>query len=217
MSTTAPGHVDRPVTERTDFGGLTVEWDTRIQRPRPWTLEQALWAAELLPSSPPGPVLDLCCGAGQIGLRAVVGSKRRLVCVDVDPVAASYVAKNASAAGMGTRTEIRLGGVEAVLLPQERFPLVLADPPCVAHQHVGRYSDDPLLAIDGGSDGMDTVRICVVALELHLAAGGVALLQLGSRAQADMVAALVLGGRLEPVEVRELEGGIVLRLDAQDG
>ena len=75
---------------------------------------------------------------------------------------------------------------------------------------------------------MDTIRICVVA-ELHLEVGGVALLQLGSPTQADMVAELVRGGRLEAVEVRELEGGpesgpesgperaILLRLDARDG
>ena len=216
MNAAATEHVERPVIERTDFGGLTVEWDERVQRPRAWTMHQALWAAELLPSVPPGPVLELCCGAGQIGLRAVMGSKRRLVCVDIDPVAASYVAKNARAAGMGPRTEIRLGGIDTVLLAQERFPFVIADPPCVPALHTGRFPDDPLLAIDGGSDGMDTIRICLIALELHLAAGGAALLQLGSPAQADQVAELVRGGRLEAVETREIEDGVVLRLDAHD-
>ncbi len=209
-------HVDRSLAERTDFGGLAIEWDERVLRPRAWTVQQSLWAAELLSSLPPGPVLELCCGAGQIGLRAALNTDRRLVCVDVDPVAASYAAKNAIAAGMGARTEIRLGGIEAVLLPHERYPLVIADPPWVPGAHTGRFPDDPLLAIDGGSDGMGVIRICVVALELHLAAEGVALLQLGTTAQAEQVAELVGGGRLEATEVREFERGVVLRLDAHD-
>jgi methylase of polypeptide subunit release factors len=103
-----------------------------------------------------------------------------------------------------------------VLLPGERFPLVIADPPWVPGGHTGRFPDDPLLAIDGGSDGMDVIRICVLALELHLAAQGVALLQLGSSAQAEQVAELVRGGRLQAAEVREFERGVVLRLDAHD-
>jgi release factor glutamine methyltransferase len=214
MDTAATEHLDRPVTGRTDFGGLTVEWDERLQRPRPWALQLALWAAELLSSVPPGPVLELCSGAGHVGLRALMGSARRLVCVDADPVAASYVAKNATAAGMGRQTEIRLGGIESVLLPQERFPLVIAHPPAAPTQHTDRFPGAPLRVIDAGSDGIDIVRICVIALELHLAIGGVALVQLGSPTQAAQVAELVSGGRLAAVETRELARGVVLRLDA---
>ena len=73
--------LDRP-ERRTPFGGLDISWDARVLEPREWTLEQSLWAASILDDVPAGPVLELCCGAGQIGLRAVVGSDRRLVCVD---------------------------------------------------------------------------------------------------------------------------------------
>ena len=217
MDLADPQHIDRSEAERTDFGGLTIEWDERVLQPRAWTVGQSLWAAELVSSVPPGPVLELCCGAGQIGLLAVRNADRRLVCVDVDPVAASYAARNASAAGMGARTEIRVGGVDAVLLPRERFPLVIADPPWVPAADTGRFPADPLLAIDGGGDGTDVIRICVLTLELHLATEGVALLQLGSTAQAEQVGEMVRGGRLRAAEVREFEGGVVLRLDAHDG
>ena len=70
-------------------------------RPRAWTENQSRWAAELLPGAARrATVLELCSGAGQIGLLAVAGSERRLVCVDVNPVAAEYTRRNASAAGL---------------------------------------------------------------------------------------------------------------------
>ena len=63
--------------------------------PREWTQTQALWANDLLAVVPPGPVLELCSGVGHLGLLAVHGTDRRLVCVDVDPVACAYAVDNA--------------------------------------------------------------------------------------------------------------------------
>ena len=156
-------------------------------RPRSWTENQSLWAAELLPSLPAGTVLELCSGAGQIGLLAVAGSGRRLVCVDMNPVAAEYIAANAVAAGLRNRVEIRLGRIDDALAPRERFPLIIADPPWVPRSETQRFPEDPLLAIDGGDDGMGVVRECLAAIESHLGSGGVALLQLGPDDQVEAV------------------------------
>ena len=48
-----------PEGETIDFGGLRIAFDQRVLRPRAWTENQSLWAAELLPSLPPGTVLEL--------------------------------------------------------------------------------------------------------------------------------------------------------------
>ena len=53
-----------------EFGGLQITFDSRLLSPRPWTQAQSRWAASLLPNLPPGDVLELCSGAGQIGLLA---------------------------------------------------------------------------------------------------------------------------------------------------
>ena len=65
-----------------DFGGLRIEYDARVLAPRAWTAAQSRWAAELIRTAPPGPVLELCAGAGHIGLLAVTLAPRPLVCVD---------------------------------------------------------------------------------------------------------------------------------------
>ncbi len=203
-----------PPTEVIDFGRLRIAFDERVLRPRAWTENQSLWAAELLPSLPAGTVLELCAGAGQIGLLAVAGSGRRLVCVDLNPVAAEYIAANAVAAGVRNRVEIRLGRIDDSLAPRERFPLIIADPPWVPRSETARFPEDPLVAIDGGEDGMGVVRECLAAIEAHLGSGGVALLQLGPGGQAEAVAELLADSKLVAGETRDFgESGVLLRID----
>ncbi|MFZ0140917.1 MAG: methyltransferase, partial [Aeromicrobium sp.] len=76
------------------------------------------------------------------------------------------------------------GRIDAVLAPEERFDLVIADPPWVASSMTDRFPDDPLIAIDGGTDGLDIVRSCLRACDRHLVPGGAVVLQLGSPGQA---------------------------------
>jgi release factor glutamine methyltransferase len=194
------------------FGRLQIEYDERVLTPRPWTARQALWGAELLHLTP-GPTLELCCGAGQIGLLAVASSKVPLVSVDLDPAACELTRRNADAAGLGDRVEVRLGDVVCAVAPDEEFSLVLADPPYLRTTEVARYPEDPRSAIDGGPDGMALVWPCVDTVCGHLASGGNALLQLRSAGQAMRVAdRLAESGDVALTEQRSLGRGVVARL-----
>ena len=200
--------------ETIDFGGLQIAFDERVLRRRTWTEQQSRWAAELLPDLPPGDVLELCSGAGQIGLLAIAASERRLVCVDVNPAAADFTVTNALAADLRDRLEMREGRISEVLAPVERFPLIIADPPWVRRSETQRFPEDPLLAIDGGDDGMSVVRECLTAIATHLADGGVALLQLGPGDQVEAVSRLLAETHLKPGETREYgDRGVLLRID----
>ncbi|GAB3262438.1 methyltransferase [Nocardioides dilutus] len=206
MTTAARG------TSRTvDFEGLRIDYDERVLEPRPWTARQSHWAAELIRSAPPGPVLELCSGAGHIGLLAVTLSPRSLVCVDADATACAYLRRNAANAGI--RVDVREGSMDGVLDADERFAVVIADPPWVSSDEVMRYPTDPLSAIDGGVDGLDLVRACLEVIDGHLVDGGHALLQIGPD-QAEAVAALVSAYPLLSVrEVRGEERGALVRID----
>lgn len=204
----------QPTIEVMTFGGLEIAFDDRVLRPRPWTTAQSWWAASLLPTLVEGDVLELCCGAGHIGLLAVAESNRRLVCVDVNPVAADYARRNADAAGLDGRVTVREGLIVDAVSPGERFALVIADPPWVPHDDTQRFPEDPLIAIDGGADGLHIARDCVATIESYLAPGGTALLQLGNSAQVDAVVAMLDGGDLVPGEVREYgDCGVLVRID----
>jgi release factor glutamine methyltransferase len=165
------------------FDHLTVRFDERVLRPRPWTRSQSLWAAELAAGLPPGPCLDLCAGVGHGGLLLASLVPRDLVLVDADPTACQYARDNVAAAALPQRVEVRLGDIDAVLAPDERFAIILADPPWVPSQETWRFPADPLHAIDGGPDGLEGARTCVEVIGRHLAPGGVAILQLRDEQQ----------------------------------
>jgi release factor glutamine methyltransferase len=202
-----------PPVESMGFGPLRITFDGRVLRPRAWTAAQSEWAAEILLDAPPGPVLELCAGAGQIGLLAVLGSERPLVCVDVNPVACEWARHNAEAAGLAHRVEVREGPMDEVLRDSERFAVVVADPPWVRRDEVNGYPEDPLVAIDGGDDGMDIAWMCVDLARTHLVATGALLLQLGTVEQVDVLRDGLRDDDFEITEVRWCDRGVLVRLD----
>jgi ribosomal protein L3 glutamine methyltransferase len=170
------------VTSAVEIGGLLFAYDHRVLEPRPWTQAQSEWARDLLDQVPDGPVLELCSGAGHIGLLALLGNERSLVMVDADEVACSFALRNAATAGLADRVEVRRGRLEEMVRPGERFPLVIADPPWVPSSQVGRFPEDPLLSIDGGVDGLGPTRACLHVIDHHLDRAGCAVLQVGGPA-----------------------------------
>lgn len=195
------------------FGELDIAYDDGVLVPRDWTLAQSDWAGELLLVLPEGDVLELCSGVGHIGLHGVLHSRRRLVMVDDNPLACELAAANAERAGLADRTEVRRGRLDETLRPDERFALVVADPPWVPTSRVTEFPEDPLHAIDGGEDGLALARTCLAVSGRHLLPGGVLLLQVGPD-QVDDVAALAASDGFELVEVRRAgERGALVRLD----
>jgi methylase of polypeptide subunit release factors len=203
------------MTDQMTFGSLTIAYDDRVLRPREWTAAQSDWAAELSAAAPGGTVLELCAGAGHIGLLAVAASGRRLVCVDANPVACDYARANALAAGLADRVQVREGRLEQALEAGETFPVIIADPPWVPREQTSRYPEDPLTAIDGGDDGLDVARACLAVIDDHLAPGGSAVLQVGTRTQTDALQRepCFTEGRLAMVEVRQQVRGVLARID----
>lgn len=201
-------HADAPV-EVADFAGLDIHWDRRVLRPRAWTAEQSRWATEIARTAPPGPILELCCGAGQIGLLAARESGRELVQVDRDPVAAGYARRNAAAAGV--RSDVRDAALEGALAPEERFPIVIADPPWLPTGRVAQYPDDPVTAVDGGADGVDMVLECLAVAMRHVAPLGHVVIQVGVNQQSELVAGTVSGHPgLAVLGVRDCRPGGIL-------
>ncbi|NYD42672.1 RsmD family RNA methyltransferase [Nocardioides panaciterrulae] len=203
------------VARSSGFGDLIIDFDDRVLEPRPWTVAQSRWAAELLRNAPDAPVLELCAGAGQIGLLAISHEPRPLVSVDLNPIACDYTRANAERAGLADLVEVREGAMDAVLAPEERFSLVIADPPWVPSAETGRFPADPLLAIDGGSDGLALARQCWLIADRHLQPGGAALLQIGTAAQARQLARELRGSsRLRVRETRSFARGVLVALTA---
>ncbi|WP_235508899.1 class I SAM-dependent methyltransferase [Aeromicrobium sp. Root236] len=179
--------VEQVRTELIEFGPLSIQYDSRVLQPRRWTTAQSAWASALLRSAPDGPVLELCAGVGHIGLLAMVGQDRPLVLLDSSEIACEHAAANVARADVHGPVDIRCGDMAELIGDDERFALIIADPPWVPSGDTGEHVDDPVHAIDGGADGLDLVRTCLELIGTHLVDDGSAVLQLGGL---DQVAAV---------------------------
>ncbi|TAL02012.1 MAG: peptide chain release factor N(5)-glutamine methyltransferase [Rhodospirillaceae bacterium] len=138
-------------------------------------------------------VLDLGTGSGCLLLSILAAwPDAHGVGVDLAPAAIEVANANAARLGLSDRTTFLVSNWCAVL--SEKFDLIVSNPPYIAgpdmdglEPEVLRF--DPLLALNGGNDGLDAYRAIVPELAKYMEPGGAALLEVGHN-QAATVAAL---------------------------
>lgn len=176
-----PARVD-DARHTVQFGPVEITYDDSVLELRPWTLAQSSIAAVLARGRGEGPILELCCGAGQIGLAAAAWTQRPLILVDDNPAACVWARYNASRNHLVAETHC----VAVERLAVDPVPVVIADPPYLTSAHAAG-SDDPLHAVDGGPDGLRAVVSTLNAAAAHLRPAGIVVCQLGSGSQVDAV------------------------------
>jgi release factor glutamine methyltransferase len=163
-----------------------------VPRPESETLVEAALSA--LPSRTAAwRILDLGVGSGAL-LAALLLELPQASGVGVDrsPGAINIARENLQAFGLGTRAALVRGDWAAALVGP--FDLVVTNPPYVARGDIAALprevrEHDPISALDGGADGLAAYREIVSQLPRLLAAGGVAVMELGA-GQESQVAAL---------------------------
>jgi methylase of polypeptide subunit release factors len=194
MPRVPPGGMSGVHARSCEFGPLRVRFDDSVLTPRPWTVVQSRRAATLLEELPPGPLLELHCGAGHIGQAAAAWSARPLLQLDDDPAAYRWARYNAAVNGV--RATVRCMPVEDLRV-DGCFAVVLADPPYVPSSEVGRFAADPEHAIDGGADGLDGIRICLPIAARATRRSGALVMQVRGPEQASLVGRVAAEAGLE--------------------
>ncbi len=145
-------------------------------------------------------LLDLGTGTGCL-LIALLSELplARGVGVDLSGEACCTAAGNAALNGVDGRATFRQGNWTEGLTG--RFDLIVSNPPYIPSTEIATLSvevreHDPLLALDGGQDGLGPYRLFASALPPLLAPDGVIVLEIGAGQGPDVVA-LMRGGGLE--------------------
>ena len=128
-------------------------------------------------------VLDLCTGGGSLAILAVrVFADARVVAVDISPGALDVAKRNIEDHKFADRIALKRGDLFAPV-KGARFDLILANPPYVDAETVARfppeYAAEPMVAHEGGADGLDIVRRILSEASEHLTAGGTLVCEVG--------------------------------------
>jgi release factor glutamine methyltransferase len=184
---------------RRDFFSLTLGVDENVLVPRAETellVEQALEAARHIEMPR---VLDLGTGSGALAL-AIAATRPAWRVTAVDKSRRALDVARANGAGLGLRVEwlesdwfASLGG--------RRFDVIVCNPPYVAtHDYAGALCFEPRLALDGGADGFDAIRVVLGGAAAHLEPGGRLLLEHGADQRSGLLALAATYG-LEAISV----------------
>jgi release factor glutamine methyltransferase len=164
-----------------EFCGRIFKSDARALIPRPET-EQLVERA--LTHTPCSSILDVATGSGVIALSLALSlPDASVTATDISPEALSLARENAALLGAD-----KVVFHESDLMPPpgsewEEFDLITSNLPYIPSADIQGLSrevrHDPLLALDGGEDGMDLIRrIAPLAME-RLRPGGLLLLEIG--------------------------------------
>jgi len=170
-----------------EFCGLRIAVDPGVFVPRRRTEFLVRQAAAL--ARPGAVVVDLCCGAGAIGAAlAAAVDRAELHAVDIDPAAVRCARRNVPG-------HVYQGDLYQPLPAslRGRVGLVVANVPYVPTGEIGflppeARAHEPLVALDGGPDGLDVLRRVVAGAPEWLAPGGHLLIETSER-QAPLAAA----------------------------
>ena len=162
-----------------EFCGHTFKSDARALIPRPETellVERALTYGNL------NSILDVATGSGVIPISlAMKLSDATVTATDISPEALSLARENAASLLALERISFH----ETDLLPQgqELFDLITANLPYIPSADIPTLSrevrHDPILALDGGPQGLDLIYRLLPLAYQRLAHGGHLLLEIG--------------------------------------
>ena len=171
------------ITGRKEFFGLAFEVGEGVLVPRPET--ELLVELGVVAAGTAAQIrcADLGCGSGCVGIAIAARLPAALVdTVDLDPAAVEFSRRNAIGNGVQERVAVLQGSWAAPLRDRGPYQLIVSNPPYVtsaewADLNPGVRDYEPKMALDGGSDGLDSYRELLPGVAAVAAPGATILLE----------------------------------------
>lgn len=162
----------------TEFYGIRLNLNKNVLIPRPETE----LVAEVAINTEGSKVLDLCTGSGAIAIAVATKKEGSEVTASDISLAALEIAKN-NAMLLGLKINFKEGNLfDAV--KDEKFDIIVSNPPYIPSADIETLEKkvkdfEPMLALDGGKDGLDVYRKIAAEYEKYLNDNGTLILELG--------------------------------------
>ena len=156
----------------TEFYGYKIKVDERALIPRPETEELVEHALKTLDETKT--VLDLCTGSGAIAVAIAKKSGAKVTASDISLKALELAEENAEM--NGAELEFIKGDLFENLQGR-KFDVIVTNPPYVKRGDIDKLQREirefePVLALDGGEDGLEFYKRIAAEAKEHINAGG---------------------------------------------
>ena len=198
-----------------EFYGLNFKVSKGVLIPRADTEVLVEISLDYLKKQATSKVLELCIGSGCISVAIAVNNKSCKVWgVDISSIALEYSQLNINMHGVNNQVFASKGnmltGVSENELP-ESFDLIVCNPPYISTKEVDMLDDsvkkyEPLIALDGGSDGLDFYKAISKWLPF-LKRSGMLAFEVGFN-QAEQVAKILIDNGLNDIFIKKDYAGI---------
>ena len=198
-----------------EFYGIPIGVTREVLIPRTDTeilAGQAIAMAKWLPAG--SRILDLCCGSGCVGLAIAKNVPQvRVVLGDVSSEAMKVSRANVVLNKLTGRVSCAV--VDAKRSPPYsllgEFDLIVSNPPYIPTGDVAWLDEtvrnfEPILALDGGPDGLDFFRVIVAEWKKILKPDGAFLFECGVNQAADVADILILNDLTKIVKCKDTQG-----------
>ena len=193
-----------------EFYGRTFKSDSRGLVPRPETERLIELVLPLLKEKTAPRIVDVGTGSGIIALTlASEISDADVVAVDISPDALALAAENAALLEISSRVAFVSGNLLADVAGH--FDLIIANLPYIPAGDISALArevqHDPVLALDGGADGLDLIRRLIEQAFSHLSSNGFIALEIGHD-QSERVADLLRAANFRDIRVEKDYQGV---------
>lgn len=156
------------ITGKREFYGRSFRVSPAVLIPRPETELVVEIVLETIAGAQPDlryTALDLGTGSGAIALTLAAERKDFTVtAVDISPDALQIARENADKLTLSDRVTFVQGSLFAPLAKDQRYAVIVSNPPYIPSAEIATLMEDvrdhePKLALDGGEDGMDLLKI----------------------------------------------------------
>ncbi|MGW6256247.1 putative protein N(5)-glutamine methyltransferase [Streptomyces sp. NPDC055085] len=188
-----------------EFHGLRITLEPGVFVPRRRTEFLVEQAVALAPGA--SVVVDLCCGSGAVGAALAASlDGLELHASDIDPAAVHCARRNVAPFAGRVHEGDLFSALPDTL--RGRVDVLAANVPYVPTDEVGLLpaearDHEPLVALDGGADGLDLVRRVAEGAPRWLAPGGCLLVETSERQAATAVEAFARAGLIARLAVSE--------------
>ncbi len=196
-----------------EFWSLDLEVNPNVLIPRPDTetlVEAALSCLRPIdsPPDPAGQLLELGTGSGAIVL--ALASERpayRYVATDISLKALEIARRNASRHHLASAVQFVAGNWLDPFSPNKPvFDMILSNPPYIPSEDISGLQPEvnrfePLLALDGRSDGFHAIRQIIFSAHPLLKPQGVLLLEMGFNQKEAVIQLIQRCGHYHPIQI----------------